>query len=539
MSTAKRTIHAPSGVGGAAGLRRGAYAPCALALAEAAVRGDPAHRLRRRALLDPALTQSLLDHAELRGGSRTGVAGAAHAVALLGPRRLRLWALAAPAALAVEEGYRVPAQAADWRHCLQVALACRRWACDTSQADSMAAYEAGLLTAGGYAVPGLPEALARRVDEAVEAARGEEPERNVARLERGLGKATDERWRQCLSRAAEILSEAECEASDSAFWIGEVGTLLARAGLGLHEGRARETLLTEIVVRLGFERAWLLEAEGGAATIEMLVSEGGRVRAQEEREVAAALPHPRSVPHGFVRRGTGDHGCDRLLEGIGADEALLLPLGTDGSRLLGADMGDSGAALPHLTLDALELLREGASWAVAHVHRFALALDEARTDPLTGVPNRRAVLKRLAEAVDDARCTGRPLGVVLFDADHFKRVNDTCGHQKGDEVLRSLGAMLRDSVRGWDVVGRYGGEEFLAVLPGADLERARAMAERVRMAVEEESGARRRAGHPGQITLSCGVAQWNGKESVDELLFAADAALYRAKAAGRNCTETR
>ena len=104
MSTAKKTLRTLTGTGDATGLRRGAYAPCALALAEAAVRGDPAHRLRRRALLDPALTQSLIDHAELHGGSRTGVAGASHAVEILGSRRLRLWALAAPAALAVAAG---------------------------------------------------------------------------------------------------------------------------------------------------------------------------------------------------------------------------------------------------------------------------------------------------------------------------------------------------------------------------------------------------------------------------------------------------
>ncbi|GAB7190000.1 hypothetical protein NUM3379_07060 [Kineococcus sp. NUM-3379] len=163
--------------------------------------------------------------------------------------------------------------------------------------------------------------------------------------------------------------------------------------------------------------------------------------------------------------------------------------------------------------------------------------EDAVRDPLTGLHNRRHVLAEL----DRALASGEPLGVVLLDVDHFKSVNDTHGHQTGDDVLCTVSRRLREATREQDTVARYGGEEFLVLLPGADAETARQRAEELR--VRCEAGAvplPRAAGDPAaaqrvRVTVSAGVAvsPVHGSEA-RTLVAAADGALYAAKAAGRN-----
>jgi diguanylate cyclase (GGDEF)-like protein len=169
---------------------------------------------------------------------------------------------------------------------------------------------------------------------------------------------------------------------------------------------------------------------------------------------------------------------------------------------------------------------------------LARANDELRrmsqTDGLTGVDNRRHIEERLTEAFEHAARLNEPLAVVMTDVDHFKSVNDTHGHQAGDAVLRQVAEVLRDTAREIDRVGRYGGEEFLVLLPGANLEDARRYAERARAAVAGrefayEGGALRR-------TLSAGVAAWPHPDvrHQEALVKLADDALYAAKSGGRN-----
>lgn len=159
------------------------------------------------------------------------------------------------------------------------------------------------------------------------------------------------------------------------------------------------------------------------------------------------------------------------------------------------------------------------------------ALDrQARSDPLTGVLNRRGLEERLRLAVSSARRGQRPLAVAMLDADFFKRINDRFGHEVGDSVLRLLAETLRSRLRASDAVARLGGEEFIAVLPDTDLAGAMALAESLRLAVESHEDV-----VYGNITVSIGVAVATG-DAIEgaALLRSADEALYRAKAEGRN-----
>jgi len=154
---------------------------------------------------------------------------------------------------------------------------------------------------------------------------------------------------------------------------------------------------------------------------------------------------------------------------------------------------------------------------------------EAVVDPLTGLFNRQALAVRAGELIEQARVSGMPLAVLIGDLDEFKLVNDNHGHHVGDTVLREAASTLRATLRTFDYIYRYGGEEFVILLPGTDEARALATAERVRDAIG--------AAHPAglRMTLSLGVSVGDGREGdFDDLLIAADRALYRAKAEGRN-----
>jgi diguanylate cyclase (GGDEF)-like protein len=131
---------------------------------------------------------------------------------------------------------------------------------------------------------------------------------------------------------------------------------------------------------------------------------------------------------------------------------------------------------------------------------------------------------------------GRIVAAIMADIDHFKEVNDTFGHPTGDRVLRQTADRLRASLRPYDQVGRYGGEEFLIVLAGCGVSAARGLAERLRRAVRR--GADDESGNNVPITLSLGVAVGDGSVNADELISRADEALYRAKRQGRNRTVT-
>src|SRR5262245_29137368 len=156
----------------------------------------------------------------------------------------------------------------------------------------------------------------------------------------------------------------------------------------------------------------------------------------------------------------------------------------------------------------------------------------ALTDALTGMQNRRYFDDALREYLDEFKRIGKPVGLMILDLDHFKAVNDTHGHDVGDEVLRAVANCLKDMTRYHDVVARLGGEEFAVVAPNMNAELLMKLAERIRKAIAAMaivSGNVRL-----KVTTSVGLAVWNGSESADQFYRRADAMLYQAKRLGRN-----
>jgi len=153
-------------------------------------------------------------------------------------------------------------------------------------------------------------------------------------------------------------------------------------------------------------------------------------------------------------------------------------------------------------------------------------------DGLTGVYNREHVLGQADEAVREAQATGSPLCLVMLDLDHFKRINDDHGHPVGDVVLKEVATLIRGALRGEDVVGRYGGEEFLLLLKGVDVGVGLSVCERLRKGI----GGRpvRAHGKVVPVTVSQGLAQARSGEAAGALIGRADEALYRAKSEGRD-----
>ena len=159
----------------------------------------------------------------------------------------------------------------------------------------------------------------------------------------------------------------------------------------------------------------------------------------------------------------------------------------------------------------------------------------AEHDGLTGLWNHRIIVERLRGEVERSKRDGTPLSIILVDLDYFKRVNDAMGHVAGDLALRETGGIFQRAVRSYDWVGRYGGEEFLLILPGSNFEAAHKRAEHLRMTLE---AARIGEGDKTfSVTASFGVAA-GFPTDYEEMIQVADAALYRAKNAGRNCVES-
>jgi diguanylate cyclase (GGDEF)-like protein/PAS domain S-box-containing protein len=159
-------------------------------------------------------------------------------------------------------------------------------------------------------------------------------------------------------------------------------------------------------------------------------------------------------------------------------------------------------------------------------------LQQATHDALTGVFNRRHVEELLRHEVDRAERHARPLAVAMIDADHFKNINDTYGHPTGDDVLREISARCQKTLRANDILGRYGGEEFVIVFPETNLEEAGAVAERLRVAVAHDPIKVGESALP--VTVSIGLAAYAPGHDMEKLFQRADAALYVAKQDGRN-----
>ena len=210
--------------------------------------------------------------------------------------------------------------------------------------------------------------------------------------------------------------------------------------------------------------------------------------------------------------------------GLGADGLHVEPVLRDdvavGVLVVGwrAAVDDLGEA----TESGLRMLAAEAAIAIDRAELLARLETSARTDDLTGLPNRRAWEQELPRELARAARDGRPVCVAMLDLDRFKRFNDERGHQAGDRLLKQAAAAWSEQLRTSDTLARYGGEEFAVLLPGCAIADAQALLQRLRHAM------------PWAQTVSAGVACWDGSESPDELVGRADAALYDAKRAGRD-----
>ncbi|MBK1692998.1 hypothetical protein CKO33_12615 [Ectothiorhodospira mobilis] len=163
--------------------------------------------------------------------------------------------------------------------------------------------------------------------------------------------------------------------------------------------------------------------------------------------------------------------------------------------------------------------------------------EAANKDPLTGLANRRYLMERIRDEIQRARRQGSALGICIMDVDHFKQINDRFGHETGDQALCRIAAVVQDSVRSYDVYGRWGGEEFLLILPQTATEEALGVIQRVRSCI---NGIHVPQGKAAGMLLSASFGLTTlraGEEDPDILLKRADQALFRAKDAGRNRVE--
>lgn len=224
--------------------------------------------------------------------------------------------------------------------------------------------------------------------------------------------------------------------------------------------------------------------------------------------LSPALPHP---PEVMLSIPLGERRALMLL----GPKMTEKPYGADDVELLRALRGSTAVALRNADLLA-ELRRE------------------ASVDMLTGCRNRRGFDVAMSTELKRARRYGRPVSLVLIDIDRFKALNDDFGHPAGDETLRVLGGIACDTIRDTDIAARYGGEEFALILPETEKHNAALLAERLRQIIAKIPEERL----PRPVTASFGVASFpDDEDSVDGLVAAADRALYRAKAAGRNRVE--
>jgi diguanylate cyclase len=219
---------------------------------------------------------------------------------------------------------------------------------------------------------------------------------------------------------------------------------------------------------------------------------------------------------------------------------------TDASGQLGNDVNPLAALIQRLIGEALEMARrsEGLgnrlAQSVQAIKTLKHTLDDARreatTDGLTGIANRRAFDTIVRETAGEAMNSGDDLSILIIDIDHFKRFNDTWGHQTGDDVLQLVALTLQQTVRGHDTAARYGGEEFAVVLPTTSLEAAVAVGNNIRRACERCHFVMHDTHEPvDTISVSIGAACYDPGEALTTWIRRADTALYRAKEGGRNC----
>jgi len=261
--------------------------------------------------------------------------------------------------------------------------------------------------------------------------------------------------------------------------------------------------------------------------------------------VEAAAPHPFALGDCWgMRRGQPHEVVDphvglvcRHFATPPASGSLCVPLTVHGEALgLLCLLGSAEAALRRPSTERLAVaMGEGIKLSLSNLRLRERLREQATLDVLTGLHNRRYLDETLARELHAAVRRKSPMCVAMLDLDHFKHFNDTFGHEAGDTLLREMGHLLRDNLRKSDISCRYGGEEFVLVLPDSSLDATKQRVEQLRAMVKQLD--LRHGDRPlGRITVSCGIAQANPHGGTPrELLRAVDEALYAAKLAGRDC----
>ena len=305
----------------------------------------------------------------------------------------------------------------------------------------------------------------------------------------------------------------------------QLGTELERA----HRfDEVMEALVHHSCSRLGFARAAVLVRRGDRW--HGVVDDGEVVTLLETADGPAPLVWEAWERGAPILVRTLD---DDLLEAVlpGACNAIVAPVTADDEAIgvaIGEWGGDDDASMPALTVQAFAQ----SSMHTALALRNAALLDEverlATRDGLTGLANRRLFEESLERETARSSRLGTPLSLLILDVDHFKQINDTYGHPAGDAVLRDIGAAVAGGTKAFDVAARYGGDEFVVLLPGCNAIDASGVADRVRAEI-----AHRVSDAP--VTVSVGVATMpDNAADAERLVAAADGALYEAKRSGRD-----
>jgi two-component system cell cycle response regulator len=273
----------------------------------------------------------------------------------------------------------------------------------------------------------------------------------------------------------------------------------------------------------------------------------GRYGVEIERDPAEALFRAADTPYELVMVSLGLAEYDglrlcsqlRSLERTRHTPLLMLADIEDRSRVLrGLDLGVNDYLVR--PIDKNEIIARARTqvrrkrYADSLRSNVQAAMEMAVVDPLTGLNNRRYLQSHLVTLMEQGAQKGRPLCAMVLDIDHFKKVNDNHGHDVGDEVLKGFASRVKRVVRGADLVCRFGGEEFVIVMPETRLSVARLVAERVRAAVAAAPFSIRGGAGTLPITVSIGVAESHGEEAPEALFKRADRALYASKTSGRN-----
>jgi diguanylate cyclase (GGDEF)-like protein len=335
-----------------------------------------------------------------------------------------------------------------------------------------------------------------------------------------LGEEFNKMSEQLSERLAELARERE-----------RVQTSVRRLGEAVGSNLDRDTLLG-LVVTTALEG---VGAQGGRVAIRP-AGEGPMEEAAREGDLRGLGTVLREAEARVLRSGAFAEAT------VGGRSAVAHPLvegDEEHRRVLGVvSVAREGAPFSGPDRELFQYLAGQAAVSIENVDLHETVARESVTDELTGLANYRRFNETVEREVERSRRFGDRLGLVMLDIDDFKVVNDTLGHLQGDDVLREVGRVLRESSREIDEPARYGGEELAVVLPGTDLDGAFRLAERMRSQIEAlEIGSVDGAGRPLRLTASFGVASL--PETADDgqtLVSGADAALYEAKRAGKNRT---